>query len=60
MFVKAVEIAMQNKERIKRATSSQEEEDNDDDDLVIQLANKMEEMDEEHIRQIRAGNFFLL
>ena len=57
MFVKAVEIAMKNKEqlpeleRIKRATSGQ-------DDLVTQLANQIEELDEELIRQIRAGTIF--
>ena len=56
MFMEGVELALWNKkqtanpsERIKRAVQ-------EEDEFVSSLANKMEDMDEGLIRQIRAGN----
>ena len=59
MFTKAVELTLQNKlkhdqERFKRDVSESVE---NEDKLMSELVNQMEDMDEELIRQIRAGNF---
>ena len=59
MFTKAVELTLQNKlahdqERFKRDFSESVE---NEDKLMSELVNQMEDMDEELIRQIRAGNF---
>ena len=59
MFTKAVELTLQNKlendqKRFKRDVSESVE---NEDKLMSELVNQMEDMDEELIRQIRAGNF---